>query len=253
VSSLNYVGRSPEDDRGLVNRRQADQLIEQLPAGRGYVTERVGGIGQDYATKAYVDAADAQFAEISEYQSADARKVPLSSLGAPGGVAQLDAQGRVPLSQMSVPGAGFIRGPWPITVGEAGSTSTTPIKVGHFEIGRTGWTFSPLAFLSVQVDVTLIARPVVEVRIGGPEDTTYESQTPVARGYGRHAYADTHVVTVMPQGAYHTNQEALVFGPNLDARLTVWLYNNNPDMPNGTVAVNSASVWAAAAYILRVG
>jgi hypothetical protein len=249
VSSQLYVGPNPADDDSMLSRLQADAI---LGAGRAYVDAQVASQAAAYASKAYIDTADAGYADIAYYQNRDALNVHLSDRGIPGGVAGLDSTGKIPPIQVPALGSGIIHGPWGLTTAYSGVTGSTPVKVAETTIGVTGWNFRPLVFLVAQVDVSAFGRPVIEVRIGSPANTTYASQTLVAQGSGRAVYDDTQVVVINPGAAPGAMSDGIqtYYQPNLDARLSVWLYSDEPR--TGQVSMSGSSIWTGSAWIVRV-
>ena len=249
MSSELYVGPTATQDDSVVPRLVTETI---LGAGRAYVDAQVVTQASAYASKGYIDDADGGYADIAYYQSRDALNVAVADKGAPDGVASLDSTGTIPPVQVPPLGSGVIRGPWGLTTALSGITSTTPVKVAEFTIGVTGWNFRPWAFLTAQVNCSGFARPIVEVRIGSPANNTYASQTLVAKGQGRAVYDDLQVVSVMPGAADGAMSDGVqtFYLPNMDARLSVWLYSDEPR--GGQVSMTGSSLWAASAYILRV-
>ncbi|QDH91876.1 hypothetical protein SEA_PHRAPPUCCINO_201 [Mycobacterium phage Phrappuccino] len=251
MSSQLYVGVIGDDDRAVVTRKSTD---EQLAAGlsRAYTDGRVAELAASRATKVYVDTQDAAYADADYYTSRDALNIPNSARGAANGVASLDGAGRIPAAQVPALGFGVMRGPWGITSTFGGTTGRTPLKIAEFNIGRTTWNFQPLVYLTALIEATFKARPVVEIRIGQPADTTYASQTLVGSGAGRAVFNDLQAINVLAGGAPGAMSDGVqtYYGPNFDTRLTVWAYN---DLDNsGQLTVGTSAIWTAAAYIMRV-
>jgi len=249
VSSELYVGPLSTQDPSVMSRLMTDDI---LTVGREYVDAQVVSQASAYASKGYIDDADGGYADIAYYQGRDELNVAVLDKGSPDGVASLDSTGKIPPIQVPPLGSGVIRGPWGLTTALSGITSTTPVKVAEFTIGVTGWNFRPWTFLVGQVDCTAFARPIIEVRIGSPANTTYASQTLVAQGQGRAVYDDAQVVSVMPGAASGAMSDGIqtYYLPNMDARLSVWVYSDEPR--GGQVSMTGTSLWAASAYILRV-
>lgn len=251
MAAQKYVGPVAATPEGVATRLSTE---DQLAAGnsRSFADGRVATLAEAYATRDYVDTADAGYVDAAYVAGQDALNVPASSVGAPNGVAPLDSTGKIPIANCPTLGFGTLRGPWGAANTYSGTASnSTPQKLADFTIGQTTWNFRPLAFLTVQVDVSANARPVVEVRIGTPSDTTYASQTLVGSGIGRAFYNDAQVISVFPAGALGAMSDGnqTYYGPNYDARLTVWVYNLSS---TGAVAFGTGSVWTAAAFIARV-
>lgn len=242
MGSLLYAGVSGDDPEGILVRSSANAQLASGPS-RGYTDGKIIELADSYATKVYVDDADAQFATPNFYQSRDALNVPLSSRGQPDGVASLDAAGKIPVAQTPVLGFGTMRGPWGIASTSTGTTGSTPLKIGEFQLGQTAWNFYPMAFLTVLLEVTNGGRAAVEVRSGTPANTTYASQKLVARGVGGAMREGVQSVAVFANGAQDT------LAPNDDARLTVWVFNVGDDI--GQVTASVGAIWTAAAYARR--
>lgn len=250
MASLLYVGKPATVDETVVTRSSTDDQLDAGPS-RSYTDGQILTQADQYATKTHVDVADSQYADVAYYQSRDALNVPLTQVGQPGGVASL-VGGKIPSAQIPPLGSGVLRGPWGVSETSGGTTSHTPLRIATFNIGQTAWNFRPLVFLNVQVEVSHLARPVIEVRIGTPADTTYASQTLVARGFGYAALNDTQTVTVFPgaeQGAMSDGGQTF-YGPNYDTRLHVWVFSSDPGP--GQLTVGAGALWAASAYVVRV-
>jgi len=247
VASLNYVGAQPVTEEGVVNRLAVTNLLDQGNS-RSYANGRIAALAFLRADKTYVDTNDANYAEVSYYQTRDALNVPVSSKGQPGGVATLDGSGKVPSAQLPTLGTSIARGPWGVSSVSSGTTTgNTPLKIAEYNIGVTGWRFQPLVFLVVQVETTGGAYPVVEARIGTPEDTGYASQQLVARGVGKNGLDGVQAVSVMP--AAPAGSTPGYFDPNLNTRINVWAYNA---AEAGQVDVGGSAIFAGAVFIVRM-
>lgn len=246
-----YVGKPATTDQGVMTRLSTDAKLTSGP-NRTSTDSRVAELAEPLATKTYVDTADAGFADVAYYTGRDALNVPNSARGSAGGVASLDGSGKIPSAQLPALGFGTIRGPWGVKNTYSGTTGTTPLKVADFVLGVTAWNFRPLVHLVVQLQATHLARPVVEVRLGGPDDASYASQILVASGKGRAAFDDIQAVPVLSADALGAMASGLqtYYSPNLDARLTVWVYNGLAN--DGQLTAGTAAVWAGAVHILRV-
>lgn len=250
MASLLYVGKAATTSEGVVTRSSTDDQLDAGPS-RNYTDSQILVQADQHATKTYVDLADSQYADVAYYQDRDALNVPLTQVGEPGGVASL-VGGKIPSAQVPPLGTGVLRGPWGIADVSGGTTGWAPLRIGGFNIGATGWNFRPLVFVNAQIEAANLARPVVEVRIGTPADTTYASQTLVARGFGHAALDDTQTVTVFPgagQGAMSDGEQTF-YGPNYNAQLSVWVYSS--DSGPGLLTVGAGALWAASAYVARV-
>lgn len=256
MSGLNYVGAPPATSPDIVNKLAVSaQIAITTPnqaSVQGQIDVLTSGGSPTYATKSYVDTQDATFQPISYYQSQDALNVPTTSRGVASGVASLDGTTKVPIAQIPVLGAGYLRGPYGTTAQPGAgtgafpqSTASTPIKIADINIGVSSLLFQPLVFCSAFVTGTALARPVIEVRIANStSSTTYAASTLVAMGVGRNLYADYHAITVVPVGST-TGTSPASLATNYNVWLTVWLYDANNDGVTIATGLSSCSVFLA--------
>ena len=251
MASLNFVGPRPDDDEGVLNRLYLDSFIDEGNS-RSYANGRIAAQIALRASKSYVDSQDSTFAEVAYMTTRDALNVPKSSKGVAGGVATLDADGKIPASQVPSIGTAIYRGPYGATNVNSGTTSgQTPLKIADYNIGVTGWKFQPLPYLLVQVEVSGDALPIVEARIGTQTDTTYASQQLVARGRGRARTNTVQAVTVLSGGVPGLMSDGVpdFYDTNLNALLSVWVYNA---AETGSIEVSGNALFAGAVFIARV-
>lgn len=253
MSSLQYVGKSPDSSspRGVQSRSQVETLLNS-GITREYVTDRANVLSSGKATKSYVDSRDALYAETAYYTAQDALLVPNSSKAQPNGVASLDTNGKIPLAQTPVLGAGTLRGIYGVTNVFTGTTGTTPFKIAEWDLGVAGVNFKPWVFMSVNVDVANRGRPRIEVRIGLPTDTTYESQTLVAAGDGRAMYDDEQAVDVGPAPHMLSAMQDGIqtyYATGTSYKLTAWIFDTTG---TGQITVASGQIGCASACLLRV-
>lgn len=243
MAGLSWAGPDPQRSRAVETRLDATERIE---ASRGltYVTGRAMAQAAPLAAKADVDAADSLYAPASYYQSQDALLVPTTARGAIGGVAALDSSGKIPPAQVPPLGYGTVKGPYGRSedVYSVAGGSTTPQPLARVLVGVSA--LRAILWVSCQALITAAgdARPVLEVRVGSPADTSYAAQTPVALGRGMAGFNDAQAVSVTPLA--HTPT-----APDLDVVLTAWCYTASP---TGTVTASTATVTTFCVYLCSV-
>jgi len=246
MSGLNYIGPAPVDPEDVANRLQLNSIIDTAAVNRTAVASQALTEAGNYASKTYVDTQDALFASDSYYQQRDGLNIPLSAKGVAGGVATLDGSAEVPIAQMPVLGASYVKGPYGATAVtlpvQAGSE---PVKFADFNIGPAGIQFRPLVFLSALVAIPGNAQPIIEVCLSDGE-ADYDSSTLVAMGVGRSFYDDPHTVTVLPVPAT-TGSSPGSYPTTYNVWLSAYLYSGGQD---ATILVNH--VVAPVAFLLRV-
>lgn len=247
---LAYVGKLPAVAPDVVNKLATVTAINATTPNQASVQAQIDAlVAGTYATKSYVDTQDATFQPISYYQNQDALNVPTTTVAQPNGVASLDGSTKVPLAQLPTLGAGYLQGPYGTTAVNTvgGTTANTPLKIADFNIGAPGILFRPLAFMTVLLTSTGIARPVVEVRIANTTTApAYGSTTLVAMGVGRSLWADYQAISVLPVGdTTGTTPSSLATTYNI--WLTAWVY----DLNNSSVTFSVGGIANAAAYLLR--
>ena len=252
ISGLPYVGALPAGDTDVMNRLAVSTRIAAAPVTQGSVqaqiTALVAGGSPTYATKSYVDTQDGTFVLPSYYQGRDALNIPLTALGQPSGVASLsaDATPTVPLAQIPVAGAGYIKGPYGPTASATGTTGATPLKIADWNIGAAGVSFRPWVFLSAFV-TGASAQPVIEVRIADATSApTYAASTLVAEGAGRSLYDDYHAIAFGP-APDATGATPSLLAPTYRVWLTAWLY----DLNGNSVTLSAGGLASGAAFLLR--
>jgi len=253
MAGLNYVGVTPTVADGiLTNAATAATLTAHTP-NQTTITAQIAaltsGSSPTYASKSYVDAQAANYASLSYVTTQDALNLPVSQVGQPNGVAGLDTAGTVPLSQLPVIGAGYVRGPFGPTALYTGTTNATPLKIAQWQIGVQDLPFRPLAFMSLLVTAS-VGHPMVEVRIANSgAAVAYGTDTLIASGMGRWLYNDYHAVAVTPTpDAVGEISSLLPLGETI--WVTAWLY----DLYDNSVGIaNASSIPSAAVYLLRGG
>jgi hypothetical protein len=250
MAALGYGGPTPSRGRAIETRFDMDARFD---AGitRNYVDGRVAALTSGKAAKTYVDAQDNLFQSTAYYQAQDALNVLLTAKGVPGGVATLGSDGKVPAGQVPVMGTGTFKGPYGYNVVTTGSTGTTPKKIVEWtNIGLSAINFQPMVFMSLFVQALTGARPVVEVRIHEPAQTTYAAQTLVARGVGRFVN-DFQAIAVRPCGLPGAMDDGIqtYFNGGFDTRLTAWMYSS---VAGGTLDMPANMIANACAYLRAV-
>jgi hypothetical protein len=240
-------GRSVETRQNTETRLQASGITVDSVSAR--VDQLVAA---SKITKNEVTVLDAGFATTDYYTGQDALLVPTSAKAAPGGVASLGADTKVPGAQVPAKGNGTFRGPWGATTVLSGTAQQTPVKIAEWNIGATAMTFRPLIYLQAFVQVSNRARPAIEVRLGDATQTTYASQTLVAAGFGRSMFDDYQCVTVLPAAPNSTQLNGVQpsWGGGFNLRLTAWLFNT---ASSGSVALNNQQLANACVYLAAVG
>jgi hypothetical protein len=251
---LKYVGPSSADDSDVVNRLQANTLLNAATVNRTATTAAIETAAGLKASKKFVDDSDAAFATADYYQTQDLLNVPTSAVGVPNGVASLVA-GKVPLTQLPVLGDGYLRGPFgPTSVSVVTNATTTAVKLAEFAIGVQNVVFHPLAYASVVVDTTPGGRPILEMRISnGAAD--YAAQTLIAQGIGRPIHTGKQVVALTPasdiMGATNPatgNPTPAPWGSTTNTVVSLYVYSFS-SIP---VSVAASSVISAAVYLMRM-
>ncbi|ASZ74789.1 minor tail protein [Mycobacterium phage Phabba] len=238
MAGLTYVGADDTDPRSIETRLSAEGTLNQ-GVSRAYVSGRIAEKMATRAPKTYVDNADEQFSPVAYYSQQDALLVPNSAKGVASGVATL-SNGKVPLAQIPVLGAGMLRGPWGANQSFGGTTGVTPLKIAQWNLGVTGVTGIPLVFMSTSVQST-DGRSAIEVRIGDNTQTTYAAQTLIAQGFGRQWYQDYQMITVIP-----CPPSGFALNPATNYIVNAWLIDTDGGQSTTQVgSIASASLFAA--------
>jgi len=246
MSSLRYVGKPSEEDKDVVSRLRATALLNSGTPSRTSVTADVTNAVIPYATKTYIDTQDSSFALPAYYQQQDALNVPKSVKGQPNGVANLDADGKIPVDQIPALGAGYIYGPYGPTSTAVGSTSNTPLKIAEWLIGVPPFSFQPLVFGYV-IAQSPLGRPVIEVRMSNGS-APYASQTRIGIGVGRSLYVDAQPIPIIGAPATVNQVGSSPDWPaSTNIVATAWLW----DRDSQTSTVISNAVFSAAIFLMR--
>ena len=246
MSSLRYVGKSSEADKDVVSRLRATNILNAATPNRSSVTTDVTNAVIPYATKTYIDTQDGTYALPSYYQQKDALNVPKSAKGQPNGVANLDADGKIPVTQIPALGAGYIYGPFGPTSTSVGTTSNVPLKIAEWLIGVPPFSFQPLVFGYITAQSAL-GRPVIEVRMSNGA-APYASQTRIGIGMGRSLYVDPQPIPIItaPAGINQVGSNP-DWPASTNIVATAWLW----DKDSQTSVVTSNAVFSASIFLMR--
>ena len=179
-----------------------------------------------------------------------------------GGVASLDGNRKVPLSQLPSMGGGYLIGPYGcsslMTVSATGSLPGGAFKLVEWAIGNPGGkNFQPLVFMQVNATTsTNLGRTVIEVRMSNGPATSYSYLNPlVATGTGRTFYTGYQTISVLPCGSsagqsnsYYTVGAST--GSYTNLYLTAWVYDAGTSYIS-TTSINSTDVVLATAFLMQ--
>ena len=98
--ALEYVGRYPDTDSVVVPKAYADAANAATAVTTAFIDAQVASQGANLVTQAWVTQQVANYATQSQVSTADTAYLPLASLGAPSGVAQLNGTGTIPAGQL---------------------------------------------------------------------------------------------------------------------------------------------------------
>lgn len=261
MSGLNYVGPPAAAATDITKKSDVDSAYANATVSQGAVAGQIATAVSTLATQASVNNALANFAQPAYLTAQDALLLPLTWVGVPSvaansaatppttaitGVASLDGSSKIPTAQVPVLGAGFVSGPFGPTATFAGSATNTPIKICDWNLGATGVSFYPRAYMSILALATNLGRPVVEVWISNAP-MIYGAGTLVARGSGRTFWNDLMTVNVVPVPSKTGQVGGTGFSPTYTAWLTAWLYDANGE----GVSVATGNIATAGVYLWR--
>ena len=251
ISGLEYVGPVPADPTDVVTGNKLGAILGALTPNRTTVSSQViAQIDTTYASKALVDETHSAFVAPSYYQAQDKLNLAPAQVGAPGGVAGLDASGKVPLPQMPNLGEGYIRGPWGPTTLLTGATDDTPLYIADWQIGEAYLSFRPMLFVLCFIAGTMGSQPVIEIWCNDtdtqPTYTQAQAGTLVCRGVGRYGYSDYHTVACWPTPDTPGEPPSLL-PPSYKVWLSAWLY----DLSGQGVTIEQGGVTTGAAFLMR--
>jgi len=250
MAGLSYVGKGASAARDVVHKLKAEEIYDS-GMGRTYVTGRAHDLALTKATKVYTDTQDAQFQAVGYSASANALLVPNSARGAVNGVAALASDGKVPVAQVPIMGAGLLRGPYGPVGAVSGTVSTddTPIKLFDAFNGVTGVNGLILPFYNI-IAKSERGRTVIEVRIGLTGENDYEDQTLLARGTGQDFFYDWQGIEIWPAtpetGMGQSGQEG-EWAAGTSYNIDCWMYDDG----GGTSSTQSGYTVSAALYFAR--
>lgn len=247
MAGQNYVGPTPTNPTDVATRLALSGLAAAATPNQVSAATDVATAAALKAAKTYVDTQDAQFVAPSYYQNQDALNVPNTALGAASGVATLDTNTLIPLSQFPAIGAGYAVGPFgPTATFAATGVTTTPVKIADWDIGAQGVSFQPVVFASVMTTASNFGRPVIEIRMSDGS-ATYTFQTLVALGFGRSNYNDEQAVVVWPAPGNPGQTGTSHFSPTMNIWLSAWLYD-----PTGNgVSATAQSIVSGSVFLIR--
>lgn len=155
------------------------------------------------------------------------------------------------IPQQFVPslGFGYVLGPFgPTATFGASNIGSTPAKIADFNIGATGLSNQPMAFMNLLVTGANGARPIVDVCISSGSQP-YTGQTLIARGQGRNCWNDLQAITVLPVPSVlgHTGLANTGYSPTYNAWISAWVYDSNDQ----SVSVNASNIVAAGVWFIR--
>lgn len=173
--------------------------------------------------------------------------IPTDAIGAPGGVAPLNANGVIPAQYVPSLGAGYCSGPYgPTATYSASGVGAVPTKIADWQIGAPGSSCVPWVFMCVMASAANGGRPIIEVRMSSGQQP-YASQTLVARGVGRNNWNDQQAIAVLPVPAATGLSGGSGLSPSYNLWLSAWLYDANSQ----SVSVLTDGLMNTAAYLVR--
>jgi hypothetical protein len=248
---LHEVGRTPANPQDVVTKLTVANMIAAASPSTVSVNTEINSAAALKAGKPYVDTQNATFESPAYVSAQDALNVPLASVGHLGGVASLDATGKIPLAQVPAVGTGYVLGPYGPTAGYEATTGATPVKIADWDIGVAALTFEPVVYCTILAGAINMGRPVIEIGISNGSTSVYADQTIIARGMGRSYWNDGQVINVRPIPANdalgHSGADPTVYIPTYYVFCSAWLW----DAAGETVTVAAGSVLSGAVYLWR--
>lgn len=104
--ALQYVGRYPDSGAVICPKSYADATAASNVVTTAYVNQQIASAAASLTTQSYVNAQNALLAQKTAVTTADSAYIPLSQLGAPNGVASVDANTELLTTQ--IPTSGLI-------------------------------------------------------------------------------------------------------------------------------------------------
>ena len=269
---LYYVGALPSVSNDLINIGEVNGVINATTPNQSSLADSIPAMASStYVSKSAVDNLAAPVGTLetpSYYTTQDALNLPWSAVVPSGvavgttelgttnyyGVPGLDSHGRVSASQIPLPGAGIILGPFGTAATYSVTASNTPLRLADWNLqsvlntaGLAEMQFRPLVFMSLFV-TGYMAQPVVEVRIANSTSAvSYSASTLIAQGLGRNVYNDYHAVTVLPVGDANGESYPALLPTNYSVWVSAWVY----DLNGNSVSCDGGRIAGAALYLLR--
>jgi hypothetical protein len=256
MAGLKNVGPSYSADNNssdLLTKGDVDAAFANAAVSQITVQSAINTAVAGMASQSSVNLALNAFIESNSITNAEQLLIPLTQIGAAGGVAPLDNSGKIPSQFVPSLGVGYCSGPFGPTQTFPGSTGVQPVKIADWGInwgtaGGPGFAFQPVVFMSLLAGAGGGGRPVIEVRMSaGP--ATYANQTLISRGVGRNSWNDLQTINVLPtpSGPGHTGVAGTGYSATYNAWISAWLYDAN----NQAVTVSTGNFAIASAYFLR--
>ena len=162
MSSLTYIGKTPDSDSSVITKAFADTTDVSLAVTTAYVNSLIAQQVTSLVTPTYVNQHDALRAHKSDVDLADANYVPLTQLGQANGVATLDSSGNITDSQ--IPSGIVVDRPTvyydvatqgtvylaPGTTHTTTSNASREFRIASITIADPGYPWFPLCFGGVQ-------------------------------------------------------------------------------------------------------
>lgn len=257
MSGLAYVGKLPTNPTDITNRLATNNALASATPNTASVQSQIASaIAGTYATQLQVNNLTATFTTTSYYQTQDALNIPLTQVGVAGGVATLNAQGTVPLTQLPPSGAGYVLGPFgPTGTSSSVSTGTTPVQIAYWQLPNPiNYQFRLECYFSAFVNA-LMGHPIIEIRVAnipstGTAPTYTQAGTLVALGQGRNLYNDYAPVECVPVPDA-TSETPSLLPTNYTPWITAWLKDNNNSNNTASVQLTNGNIANAAVYVIR--
>jgi hypothetical protein len=251
VSGLKYVGSdyvSDNNSNDLLTKLDVDTAFANAAVSQTVVASAVTTAVGNMASQTSVNNALSAFIQPGYVTNVEATLIPLTEVGALGGIAPLNSSGVIPSQFVPSLGSGYCLGPFGPTAVTSVTAGAQPVKFADWSIGVQNISFQPLVFMSVLAGAVNGGRPVIEVRISSGV-ATYANQTLVARGVGRSCWNDAQTINVLPApaSAGHTGVAGTGYPTTYNTWLSAWLYDANAQQ----VSISTGNVANAGAYLIR--
>lgn len=238
MAELEYVGRFPDADFGLMHKGGVDYRFKQVAVNQDDVDNAVIPRRSELVLPSYVQQQDALLARKSYVDSQDDLRELRTSLGAANGIASLGADGKVPTSQ--IPALEdytprYFNATSPDNTNWSNQTTTTR-TLHTFSIPYPGYPYSIWCFGHVGCrSVGNWSHAEIEVRIGSTSGTV------IAQGFGTESQS-WHWIKVLPAA----NPGDAAFRYTSAATLYV-----RGSRASGSAAIEfTANLWSFAVHII---